>query len=129
MTINTDAPKSEEKEIRKTEGKILREVTVKIELERIDIQEGITVEALLDSGATGLVMSSEFARKQGFKLKKLEMPMNIRNVDGLFNKEVLIENTVEVNIYYQGHRKRTEIDVIWGTKMDSDLGDAVVSSP
>jgi len=41
----------------------LREVTVKIGLERIDMQEGITVEVLLDSGATGLVMSSEFARK------------------------------------------------------------------
>ena len=27
----------------------------------------------MDSGATGLVMSSEFAKKQGFKLKKLEM--------------------------------------------------------
>jgi len=27
------------------------------------MQEGITVEALLDSGATGLVMSSEFAKK------------------------------------------------------------------
>jgi len=33
------------------------------------------VEALLDSGATGLLMSSEFAKKQGFKLKKLERPM------------------------------------------------------
>jgi len=31
---------------------LLREVTVKIGLERIDMQEGITVEALLDSGAT-----------------------------------------------------------------------------
>ena len=58
------------------------------------------VEALLDSGATRLVMSSEFARKQGFKLKKLERPMNMRNVDGLFNKEGPIENTVEINIYY-----------------------------
>jgi len=48
---------------------------VKIGLERIDTQEGITVEALLDSRATGLVMSSEFAKKQGFKLKKLERPM------------------------------------------------------
>ena len=28
------------------------------------------VEVLLDSGVTGLVMSSEFARKQRFKLKK-----------------------------------------------------------
>ena len=45
------------------EGKTLREVTVKIGLERIDMQKGITVETLLDSGATGLVMSSEFAKK------------------------------------------------------------------
>jgi len=43
---------------------LLREVTVKIGLERINTQERIIVEALLDSGAIGLVMSSEFARKQ-----------------------------------------------------------------
>ena len=79
---------------------MVREVTVKIRLERIDTQEGVTVEALLDSGTTGLVMSSEFARKQGFKLKKLERLMNVRNVDGLLNKEGPIEYTVEVNIYY-----------------------------
>ena len=87
-------------------GKLLREATVKIGLEKIDMQEGITVEALLDSGATGLVMSSEFAKKQGFKLKRLERPMNMRNVDGLLNKEESIEHMVEINIYYQGHRKR-----------------------
>jgi len=116
-TINADTPKAEEQEkVRKVEGRTLREVTVKIGLDRIDMQEGITVEALLDSGATGLVMSSEFAKKQGFKLKKLERPINVRNVDGSFNKERPIENTVEVNIYYQGHRERTEIDVIRGQK-------------
>ena len=102
--------------MRKIGGKTLREVTVKIRLERIDTQEGVTVEALLDSGTTGLVMSSEFVRKQGFKLKKLKRPMNVRNVDGLLNKEGPIEHTVEVNIYYQEHRKRTEIDVIRGQK-------------
>ena len=46
---------------------ILREMTVKIELERIDIQEGIIVEALLNSGVTELMISSEFTKKQGFK--------------------------------------------------------------
>jgi len=104
------------------EGKTLREVMVKIGLERIDMQKGITVEALLDSGATGLVMSSEFARKQSFKLKKLERPMQVRNVDGSFNKEEPIENTVEVNIYYKGHVERTEIDVIRGQKWSVILG-------
>jgi len=73
--------------VRKGGGKMLREVTVKIGLERIDIQEEITVEVLLDSGVTRLVMSSEFAKKQDFKLKKLERPMNVRNVNGSLNKE------------------------------------------
>ena len=89
---------------------------MKIGLERIDMQEGIMVEALLDSGAMRLVMSSEFAKKQGFKLKKLERPMNVRDVDGSLNKKGPIEHTVEVNIYFKGHRKRTEIDVIGGQK-------------
>ena len=97
-------------------GDMLREVTVKIGLERIDMQERVMVKALLDSGATDLVMSSEFTRKQEFKLKKIENPIYVRNVDGTFNKEELIEHTVEINIYYQEHRKRTEIDVIRGQK-------------
>ena len=99
----SDSEGSKEK-VRKVEGGTLREVTVKIGLERIDTQEGITVEALLDSRATRLVMSSEFAKKQGFKLKKLERLMNVRNVDRLLNKKGPIEHTVEVNIYYQGHK-------------------------
>ena len=45
-------------------------------------------------------MSSEFARKQGFKLKKIENLIYVRNMDRIFNKEGLIENTVDVNIYY-----------------------------
>ena len=65
MIINADTPKSEEKEekVKKAVGKTLREVTVKIRLERLDTQEGVTVEVLLDSRATGLVMSSEFIKK------------------------------------------------------------------
>ena len=61
-------------------------------------------------------MSSEFARKQGFKLKRLERLVNVRNVDGLFNKEGPIENIVKVNIYYQRYRERMKIDVISGQK-------------
>jgi len=95
---------------------LLREVTVKIGLERINTQERITVEVLLDSRAARLVMSSEFVRKQEFKLKKLDRPMYVRNVDSSLNKEGPIKHTVEVNIYYQGYRKRMEIDVIGGQK-------------
>ena len=74
------------------------------------------VEALLDSRATELVISSEFTKNQGFKFLKMENPIYVRNMDEIFNKERLIENTVEVNIHYQGHRKRIKIDVIRGQK-------------
>jgi len=126
MEINADISGSKgikkEIKVKKVGEKTLREVTVKIGLERIDMQERIIVEALLDSGATRLVMSSKFAKKQDFKLKKLERLMNVRNVDRSLNKEGPIENTVEVNIYYQGHRERTEIDVIGGQKWTVILG-------
>ena len=40
----------------------------------------------------------------------------MRNINGFFNKEELIEYIVEVNIYYWKYRERTEIDVIRGQK-------------
>ena len=67
-------------------------------------------------------MSLEFARKQGFKLEKIERPIYVRNMDEILNKERHIENTVEVNIYYQGYRKRMEINMIRGQKQNVILG-------
>ena len=84
----------------KKEEKSLKEVMVKIGLERIDTYKGITVKALLDSSVTELVMSSEFTRKQEFELKKINRPIYVRNMDRSFNKEGSIEHMVEVNIYY-----------------------------
>ena len=91
---------------------LLRKITVKSGLKRINIQEEITIEVLLDSKITELVMSLEFAKKKGFKLKKIERPIYIRNINEMFNRKGLIEHTVEVNIYYKGYKKRIEIDVI-----------------
>ena len=78
---------------------MLKEVIVKIRLERIDIQRRVIVKVLLDSRIIRLVMSLEFARKQKFKLKKIKRPIYVRNVDSSFNKKKPIEHMVEVNIY------------------------------
>ena len=99
-----------------TNRNLLREVILKIGLKRIDTQKGVTVEVLLNSGIISLVICLEFMRKQEFKLKKIEKLIYVRNMDRTFNKEGLIENTVEVNIFYKEHRKRTEIDVIGNQK-------------
>ena len=95
---------------------------VKIGLEKIDTQEGVIVKTLLNSDVTGLVMSLEFVRKQRFKLKKIENSLYVRNVDRTFNNEKLIENTVEINIYYQKYKERMEIDMIGGQKWNIILG-------
>jgi len=47
----------------------------------------------------GLVMSLEFSRKQGFKLKKINRLIYMRNVDSSFNKKRLIEYIVEINCH------------------------------
>ena len=43
-------------------------------------------------------------------------------MDSSFDKEGLIKYTVEVNIYYQEHRERIEIDVIREQKWKVILG-------
>ena len=90
----------------------MKGVTVNIGLERINTQERIMVDALLDSGATGLVISLEFVRRKRFKLKNIKRSIWLRNIDGILNKKKPIEHTVEVNVYYQRHREKIEINVI-----------------
>ena len=48
-------------------------------------------------------MSSEFIKK-----KKLDRLIYVRNIDGIFNYEGLIEHTVEVELFYKGHKERME---------------------
>ena len=102
--------------------KVLRKVTVKIGLKQEEEEEGVVTEALLDSGATGLVMSEEFARKHKFRRTKLERPIYVRNVDGTLNYAGPIVDTVEVEIFFKGHKERTLIDVIGGQKWSVILG-------
>ena len=78
-----------EVEKKEKKEKVLREVTVKIGLKQEEEEEGIVTEVLLDSGATGLVMSEEFARKYRIRRTKWERPVYVRNVDGTFNYAVL----------------------------------------
>ena len=84
--------KVERKEKKK---KLLREVMVKIGLKQEEEEEGVVIEALLDSRAMGLVISEEFVRRHEFKRMKLERPVYMRNVDGMLNYTGPIIDTVE----------------------------------
>jgi len=93
-----------------------------IGVEKVDTHEGITVKALLDSGATGMFMDKKMAAKHRFRLQKLERPIAVRNVDGTDNSGGAITHQVEVNMYYKGHVERMRMDMCDLEKTDVILG-------
>jgi len=116
----TDLEKRQ-REVRRT-LKGLREVWMQIRVEKIDTHEGVSVKALLDSGATGLFMSKKCAERGGFKLIKLGKPIIVRNVDGTGNSGGSITHEVEVNLYFKGHVERVRMDVCDLEKTEVILG-------
>jgi len=84
---------------------------MKVGLEKIDNHEGVVVDTLLDSGATGLFIDTTFAKEKGFKLEKMRNPLLVRNVDGMANIEGAIMHQVECNMFFKGHVERVRMDV------------------
>ena len=111
-TVNQKAvqKRGKAREVRQT-FKPLREVWMNVGIEKIDTHEGRTVKALLDSGATELFMSKSLAQKGGYRLIKLDRPLQVRNVDGTDNSGDAITHEVKVNIFYKGHIERVRMDI------------------
>lgn len=81
----------------------LREIWIKIGMEKVDMYEGVTIKVLLDSGATGMFVDRKFVEKHGFRMEKLDRPSKVTNVNGTDNIGGSITYKIECNIYYKGH--------------------------
>jgi len=90
---------------------LLREVWMKIGLEKLESHKGVVVRALLDSSTTRLFMDNQFAKRKGFKLEKLKNLLLVRNMDGTINVEGAIMHQVECNIFFKRHMKRVRMDI------------------
>jgi len=110
-----------QREVRRT-FKMLREVWLNVGVEKLNMHEGITVKALLDSGATVMFKDKRMAARHGFKLQKLERPIIVRNMDGTNNSRGAITYQMEVNVYYKGHVERMRMDVCDLGKTEIILG-------
>ena len=100
----------------------LREVWLKIGLEKLENHEGVVVKALLNSGATGLFMDTTFAQEKGFKMEKLKNPLLVRNIDGMANVGGAIIHQVECNMFFKGHVERARMDMCNLGKTEVILG-------
>ena len=90
---------------------LLREVWMKVGLEKLESHEGVAVKALLNSGATGLFIDTTFTREKGFKMEKLKNPLLVRNVNGTVNAGGAITHQVECNMFFKGHVERVRMNV------------------
>ena len=121
-TVNQKAvQKEEEREVRQT-FKPLREVWMTVGIEKINTHKERTVKVLLDNGAIGMFISKGLAQKEGYRLIKLDRPLQVRNVDGISNSGGAIMHKVEVNMFYKEHVKRIQIDICELEKTDIILG-------
>ena len=116
-----DLDKYIEREVRHT-LKPLREIWLNIGLEKIDTHEGVSVKALLNSGAMGLFMSKRLTERKGFKLEKLGRLLRVRNVDGSDNSRGAITYEAKANVYYKGHVERVRLGVYELGKVNVILG-------
>ena len=101
---------------------LLREVWLKVELEKLENHKGVAVKALLDSRTTGLFMDMTFAKEKGFKMEKLKNFLLVRNVDGTANVGGAIIHQVEYNMFFKGHMERARMDVCNLGKIEVILG-------
>jgi len=101
---------------------LLREVWMRVELEKLESHEGIAVKALLDSGTTGLFMDTTFVKEKGFKMEKLKNPLLVRNVNGTVNAGGAIMYQVEYNMFFKGHMERMRMDICNLEKTEVILG-------
>jgi len=101
---------------------LLREVWMKVGLEKIDNHEGVMVKALLDSRATGLFMDRDFAQKKRFKLERLGILLMMKNMDRTINIGEAITHQVEHNMFFKGHIERVRMDICNLEKTEVILG-------
>ena len=102
--------------------RLLREVWMKVGLEKLENYEGVAVRALLDSRAMGLFMDTTFAREKEFKMEKLKNPLLVRNIDRTANVGGAITHQVEYNMFFKGHVERVRMDVCNLGKTEVILG-------
>jgi len=77
-----------------------------VEIGTTDTSELYSVEALLDSGATGSLINRDFVRSKGINTRTLSHNILVFNVDGSSNEAGQISKVVDVVLCYKTHSER-----------------------
>jgi len=77
----------------------------------MDTSELYSIEALLDSGATGSLIDRDFIRSKGMNTRTLSHNIPVFNVNGSSNEAGQISKVVDIVLRYKTHSERTLLAV------------------
>jgi len=89
---------------------------IQVQVKALDTGAQHDLHALLDSGATGLFLSTSFVKMNNLNTRQLERAIPVYNVDGTLNQGGSIREEVDLVMLYQGHTGKATFAIC-------DLGD------
>src|SRR5688572_29398622 len=97
-------------------AKVKTSTHLSVLLKTVDTGLRLSVNALLDSGATGLFLDSKFVKHHNLNTRKLPRAIPVYNVDGTLNKSGSIQEEVDLVLVFDNHSEKATFAVC-------DLGD------
>jgi hypothetical protein len=76
---------------------------LKVELQTTDTREVLATNALLDCGATGPFIDTEYVKRKWLTVQNLARPIPVYNVNGTLNEAGAISGIVDIVLWYKGH--------------------------
>jgi hypothetical protein len=95
---------------------------IDVEIETTDTGVKCCTKSLVDCGATGLFMDTEWAHANNVTTHTLTQPIPVYNIDGTPNEGGAIREIVDVILRYNGHAERTQFAITQLGKQSMILG-------
>jgi len=84
--------------------------------------EETSMEAMVDTGATGDFIDQDFVTRAKLLTRKLSQPIPVYNVDGMLNEARSIHKVVDVIMTYNRHSEHILLTVTCLSKQSMILG-------
>src|SRR3981189_1697982 len=86
-------------------------LNIDVKIEMTDMAMKGNTSALVDCGATGLFVDTEYVRLNNISTRHLTSPIPVYNINGTANEAGAITEISNVVLRYNGHAERTQLAV------------------
>jgi hypothetical protein len=97
-------------------------LNIDVDIETTDTVMKRNTSALVDCGATGLFIDTEYVRLNNLSTRRLTTPIPVYNIDGTANEAGTITEIADIILCYKGHAERTQFAVTSLGKQNMILG-------